>query len=70
MNAKTLIAGLLTTLAAGLFIIAFALFYGSTLAPSPRDGVQPVEAKIGRRHVEQPIHEEAALEAARPAIGP
>ena len=27
----------------GVFIVAIALLYGSTLAPSPRDGVQPVE---------------------------
>jgi hypothetical protein len=32
-----------TTLGAGLFIVAIALLYGSTLSPSPRDGVQPVE---------------------------
>jgi hypothetical protein len=30
-------------LAGGVFIVAIALVYGSTLAPSPRDGVQPVE---------------------------
>jgi hypothetical protein len=29
--------------AAGLFIVAIALLYGSTMAPSPRDGLQPVE---------------------------
>ena len=26
-----------------MFVVAVALLYGSTLAPSPRDGVQPVE---------------------------
>jgi hypothetical protein len=34
---------LLTALAAGIFLVAVALLYGSTMAPSPRDGVQPVE---------------------------
>jgi hypothetical protein len=34
---------LLTAVAAGLFVIVVAILYGSTLAPSPRDGVQPVE---------------------------
>jgi hypothetical protein len=33
----------LTAVAGGMFVIAVALLYGSTLAPSPRDGVQPVE---------------------------
>jgi hypothetical protein len=33
----------LTTLAGGAFVVAVALLYGSTMAPSPRDGVQPVE---------------------------
>ena len=33
----------LVILAGAAFIIAVALLYGSTLAPSPRDGVQPVE---------------------------
>ena len=33
----------LTLLAAALFVVAVALLYGSTIAPSPRDGVQPVE---------------------------
>ena len=30
-------------LAGGVFVVAVALLYGSTIAPSPRDGVQPVE---------------------------
>jgi hypothetical protein len=30
-------------LAGAVFIVAVALLYGSTLAPSPRDGVQPIE---------------------------
>ena len=34
---------LLTVVAGGAFIVAVALLYGSTMAPSPRDGVQPVE---------------------------
>jgi hypothetical protein len=34
---------LLTALAGGLFIVAVALLYGSTMAPSPRDGAQLVE---------------------------
>jgi hypothetical protein len=34
---------LFTAVAGGVFIIAVALLYGSTLAPSPRDGLQPVE---------------------------
>jgi hypothetical protein len=34
---------ILTTLAGGVFVVAVALLYGSTMAPSPRDGVQPVE---------------------------
>jgi hypothetical protein len=34
---------LLTAVAGGVFVIATALLYGSTLASSPRDGVQPVE---------------------------
>jgi hypothetical protein len=33
----------LTALAGGVFVVAVALLYGSTMAPSPRDGVQPVE---------------------------
>ena len=33
----------LTTLASGVFVVAIALLYGATMAPSPRDGVQPVE---------------------------
>ena len=33
----------LTALAGGVFVVAVALLYGSTLAPSPRDGVQPIE---------------------------
>ena len=33
----------LTALAGGAFIVAVALLYGSTMATSPRDGVQPVE---------------------------
>jgi hypothetical protein len=32
-----------TALAGGLFIVAVALLYGSTMAPSPRDHLQPVE---------------------------
>jgi hypothetical protein len=34
---------MLTTVGGGVFVIAIAILYGSTLAPSPRDGVQPVE---------------------------
>jgi hypothetical protein len=34
---------LLMAVGAGGFVIAVAILYGSTLAPSPRDGVQPVE---------------------------
>jgi hypothetical protein len=34
---------ILTALGASVFIVAVALLYGSTMAPSPRDGVQPVE---------------------------
>jgi hypothetical protein len=34
---------ILTALAGGTFIAAVALLYGSTMAPSPRNGVQPVE---------------------------
>jgi hypothetical protein len=34
---------ILTALAGGVFVVAVALLYGSTIAPSPRDGVQPVE---------------------------
>ena len=34
---------ILTALAGAVFIVAISLFYGSTMAPSPRDGVQPVE---------------------------
>lgn len=34
---------IVTALAATAFVVALALLYGSTLAPSPRDGVQPVE---------------------------
>ena len=30
-------------LAGGVFVVAVALLYGSTMAPSPRDGVQPFE---------------------------
>jgi hypothetical protein len=34
---------LLTALAGGVFVVVIALVYGSTMAPSSRDGVQPVE---------------------------
>ena len=34
---------LLTALGGAAFVIAVALLYGATLAPSPRNGVQPVE---------------------------
>ncbi len=34
---------LVATMAATAFIVGVALLYGSTMAPSPRDGVQPVE---------------------------
>jgi hypothetical protein len=34
---------LLTALAGAVFVVAIALLYGATLAPSPRDGVQPVD---------------------------
>ena len=34
---------LLTALAGGIFVVSVGLLYGSTMAPSPRDGVQPVE---------------------------
>ena len=34
---------ILTALAGAAFITAVALLYGSTVAPSPRDGMQPVE---------------------------
>ena len=34
---------LLTTLAGAVFVVAVALLYGATMAPSPRDGVQPME---------------------------
>jgi hypothetical protein len=34
---------LVAAFAGGVFAIAIALLYGSTMAPSPRDGVQPVE---------------------------
>jgi len=34
---------ILTTLAAGAFVVVVGLLYGSTMAPSQRDGVQPVE---------------------------
>jgi hypothetical protein len=34
---------LLTAVGSGVFVIAVAILYGSTMAPSPRDGVQPVE---------------------------
>ena len=34
---------LVAALAGGVFVVAIALLYGSTMAPSPRDGVQPVE---------------------------
>jgi hypothetical protein len=33
----------LTVLAGAAFVAAMALLYGSTMAPSPRDGLQPVE---------------------------
>ncbi len=33
----------LAALGGGVFIVAIALLYGSTMAPSPRDGVQPAE---------------------------
>jgi hypothetical protein len=36
-------AYLVTIVAGGVFIVAIGLLYASTLAPSPRDGVQPVE---------------------------
>ena len=42
---------ILTALAGAVFVVAVALLYGSTMTPSPRDGVQPVEFKIGRAHV-------------------
>ena len=32
-----------TTLAGGVFVVAVALLYGATMAPSPRGGLQPVE---------------------------
>jgi hypothetical protein len=32
-----------TLLAAGAFVVTIGLLYGSTMAPSPRDGVQPFE---------------------------
>ena len=35
---------LFTGLIAALFIVAVSLVYGATMAPSPRNGVQPVEA--------------------------
>jgi hypothetical protein len=34
---------LVTAVLSGLFVTAIALLYGSTMAPSPRDGLQPVE---------------------------
>ena len=34
-----------TAVAGAVFIVAVALLYGSTMAPSPRDGVQPIEAR-------------------------
>ena len=34
---------LVAVLGGAVFIVAVALLYGSTLAPSPRDGVQPIE---------------------------
>ena len=34
---------LVGTMSGGLFVVAMALLYGSTLSPSPRDRVQPVE---------------------------
>ena len=34
---------ILATLAGAVFVVAVALVYGSTIVPSPRDGVQPVE---------------------------
>ena len=37
------LAHLTAILAGGAFIVAVGLLYGSTMAPSPRDGVQPVE---------------------------
>ena len=36
-------SSLLTAVAAAVFVVAVALLYGATAAPSPRDGVQPVE---------------------------
>ncbi len=33
----------LAALGGGAFVVAIALLYGSTMAPSPRNGVQPVE---------------------------
>ena len=35
----------LAALAGGVFIAAIAVLYGATMAPSPRDGVQPIEFK-------------------------
>ena len=35
----------MAVLGGAVFIVAVALLYGSTLTPSPRDGVQPVEFK-------------------------
>jgi hypothetical protein len=34
---------ILAALAGAVFVVAVALLYGATMAPSPRDGVQPVE---------------------------
>jgi hypothetical protein len=34
---------ILAIVAGAMFVVAVALLYGSTMAPSPRDGVQPVE---------------------------
>jgi hypothetical protein len=35
----------LAVLAGAVFVVAVALLYGATMAPSPRDGVQPVEMR-------------------------
>ena len=40
---RTARASIVAVLAGGLFIVAVALLYGSTMVLSPRDGVQPVE---------------------------
>jgi hypothetical protein len=34
---------MLTALLGAAFVVAVAVLYGSTIAPSPRDGLQPVE---------------------------